>query len=790
MQNAVGTERPAGGSPAPRGALRSHPAALRLHAAAAPGQRPDPVPAAARRVANGYHGAMMPRLAVALGGLLALGSAVRSQVQWTLQPVLSGQGCPTAYDAARAQAVAFTGLGETYVSTAAGWIRLQPAASPSRRCGHALAYDSLRQRVVLFGGHNEYPPYEDHDDTWEWDGATWLQRTTTVRPSVRWGQGMVYDVARGRCVLFGGCHTANLDDTWEWDGSTWIQRSPANRPSARYFLGMAYDSVRQVTVLFGGTDGGSGTLGDTWEWNGSNWTQRLPVVSPPVRFAHGMTFDTLRNRTVIFGGDPAVSGAPCRDDTWEWDGVAWSQRAVATVPPARYRPGFVFDAAQGRVTMFSGNSGSPDFAGLTDEWALDAVGWTQVRPHRVPVRGSLAYDTVRHRVVCHGGYMSGTTPLAATWEWDGATWTRRLPPVSPPPRVRSAVAYDRARGRLVMFGGVVGAGAALADTWEWDGATWLQRLPASGPPGRENHAMVYDAARAKVVMYGGVGAAGPLFDTWQWDGSVWTTVATPVRPNAFGAHGMAYDTARQRVVLFGGVNVLAQPLAETWEWDGVAWVQRTPAHAPSPRYFPRMAYDAARGRTVLYGIGDFTQELLDTWEWDGSDWLQRSPTDMPRPLLGSSMAYDSDREVVVVFANQTWEYRSSSHASVSSLGGGCAGSAGVPSLHASGSSRPWLGDVFTVGVGNVSTPLLGLIAVGFTSGSLDLTPLGMPGCVLLPSLDGLFTLTANGTFALAIPNHGALLGVQLTDQAAVFEPTANPFGFVLSNGVVATIGAR
>ncbi len=720
---------------------------------------------------------------------LLIAATLPAQVEWNQRQVLSGQGCPMAYDAARGQSIAFTGLAETYVSSGNTWVRAQPANSPSRRCGHALAYDSARQRVVLFGGHNEYPPYQDHDDTWEWNGTNWLQLTPAVHPSARWGQAMVYDVARGRCVLFGGSSATNFDDTWEWDGVAWTQRTPANHPTARYFLGMAYDAARQVSVLFGGTDGGAVVHGDTWEWNGTNWLLRAPAASPPVRFAHGMAFDPLRNRTVVFGGDPAVVGGNCRNDTGEWDGTAWTQPAVVTLPPARYRPGFVFEPSLGRVLMFSGNTGSPDFAGLTDTWTWNGIDWTATAPNLVPVRGSLSYDPVRQRTVCYGGYMSGSTPLAATWEWDGVSWVQRLPATSPPPRARSATAYDAARNRLVLFGGTTGAGTPN-DTWEWDGTTWLQRFPATSPPGRENHAMAYDAARGRVVLYGGVGATGPLFDTWEWDGVAWTLRTTPVQPNAFGAHGMAYDSARQRVVVFGGLNVFGTLLAETWEWDGTTWTQRTSALAPAPRYYPKLAFDRARSRIVMYGTGDLTGELFDVWEWDGTDWLQRSVADAPRPLLGTAMSYDTDREVMVWIGNQTWEYGPVSPASVVSLGVGCAGSLGVPTLQSVASSRPWLGDVFTVGVGNVSVPVLGLLVVGFTSGTWDLTGFGMPGCVLRATPDVVITLAPNGTFALPIPNQVALLGAQLTDQALVFDPPANALGFSLSNAVIATIGAR
>ena len=40
---------------------------------------------------------------------------------------------------------------------------------PRARVLHALAYDSARARVVLFGGNALLAPF---NDTWEWDGGS------------------------------------------------------------------------------------------------------------------------------------------------------------------------------------------------------------------------------------------------------------------------------------------------------------------------------------------------------------------------------------------------------------------------------------------------------------------------------------------------------------------------------------------------------------------------------------------------------------------------------------------
>src|SRR5436309_145576 len=100
---------------------------------------------------------------------------------------------------------------------AEGW----HVTSLSPRDRHAMAYDSARGRVVLFGGSGL-------GDTWEWDGTSWTQRASSGPPP-RYKHAMAYDSARGRVVLFGGDGAAGpyLADTWEWDGTAWTQRSPS-----------------------------------------------------------------------------------------------------------------------------------------------------------------------------------------------------------------------------------------------------------------------------------------------------------------------------------------------------------------------------------------------------------------------------------------------------------------------------------------------------------------------------------------------------------------------------------
>jgi hypothetical protein len=71
-----------------------------------------------------------------------------------------------------------------------------------------MAFDALRNRVVLFGGNGPL------NDTWEWDGTTWVQMTVAVSPPARGGHAMAYDAARRQVVLFGGWLPTLFSDTW------------------------------------------------------------------------------------------------------------------------------------------------------------------------------------------------------------------------------------------------------------------------------------------------------------------------------------------------------------------------------------------------------------------------------------------------------------------------------------------------------------------------------------------------------------------------------------------------
>lgn len=564
-----------------------------------------------------------------------------------------------AWDAARGKIILFGGgftpTDDTWEWDGTSWTQRTPVGSPPPRNQHRVAYDAFRQRIVLFGGLDAQNGLLG--DTWEWDGVTWVQRTPAVSPPARAEHTMVYDRARKRVVLFSGrSSNGYLPDTWEWDGSRWTQRTPVVSPPARYLHAMAYDETRERVVVFGGY-GVGGIRADHWEWDGVSWVERTLAVKPPARAYHSMAWDAVRARVVLFSGAES-SGAVLRD-TWEWDGTSWTRRTPVTEPPGRGHSELAYDGNTQSVLLFAGYENANGPSMRADTWAWDGANWTErAIVARPPSRSyeAMAYDASRQRAVLFGGYgNNGVAGLGDTWEWDGARWTERIfSSQTPPGRGQTALAYDAARQRVVLFGGVTQftlGGVTLADTWELDGQGWSRRTPVTSPPARANHHLAYDSSRQRVVLVGGSSENDVLFtDTWEWDGVNWTERLPASTPPGNWGRAIAYDGARQRAVLFGGFMS-----NETWAWDGNAWALLAPATSPAARGGHAMAYDSMRQRVLMFGGFEMPNLYAETWEWDGATWSQRLPVTSPLGSFGHAMVYDAARQRVVLFQDDdTW----------------------------------------------------------------------------------------------------------------------------------------
>ena len=293
-----------------------------------------------------------------------------------------------------------------------------------------MSYDTQRQVLVVFGGRNGAA---HSNETWEFDGTNWSNRSGSLltAPSARANAEMAYDSQRNRVVLFGGHNgTGNLADTWEYDGADWVQAQPAASPPARSGAALTFDSIRRVVVMFGGQ--GDNLLNDTWEYDGSTWRQIFRVDVPSPRVDAKLAYDPSRFQAVLFGGETDDGTV---NDTWIYDGTDWSLRTPANAPSARSGHAMTFDSSRNLILLFGGNDG----ADQNDSWVYDDATWALLAPAASPparTEGELIYDSARSLAVLFGG-SSADEALSDTWEFDGPStmWSK-------PNSVESDILFD------------------------------------------------------------------------------------------------------------------------------------------------------------------------------------------------------------------------------------------------------------------------------------------------------------------------------------------------------------
>jgi len=506
------------------------------------------------------------------------------------------EGSAMAYDPKKRKFLLFGGVGgstvysDTWEFDGAAWKQLAPANSPPTKWATRMVYDSARERMVLFAGQSNYCCTRTAD-TWEWDGTNWASISTTGAIPARAHHAMGYDPIRGRVIVYGGIENGGsnpLGDAWAYTSNgttgTWTDLALTN-PAARYGASFTFDVKRGALVMAGSSE--------TWTLTAAGWSQ-IGTADPDRRF-HTAGYDTARAKVIIFGGN-AFNGGAQSAVVSELGATAWAPATLAE--PANIGNALAFDIARGCAVLVGGLfSTSP-----VQTWELRRNSWKQVMITGPTPRAAhmIAYDARRGVTVLYGGSDGTGTKLQDTWEYNGAagTWSQVTTANSPPGLSGSAMVYDPIHSKIVIWGGAV-AGVPTNEMYEYNGTNWAMVPLTTKPGARQQHSMAYDIAHQRLVVIGGTGY--PRGETWVYEAAGWRKLAS-LGPTMLNGGAMTYDTARQRVVLHGGyyqdrVDETWELVGDTWEL-----VIPPLASDLGPKVWSHsMVYDTMNRRTILNG---------------------------------------------------------------------------------------------------------------------------------------------------------------------------------------------
>jgi len=511
----------------------------------------------------------------------------------------------------------------THINSVGGkpaWTQFAASGTlPGIREGHSVVYDSVNNKMIVFGGSNCSGTF--YNDLWilsNADGSTgtptWAQVTPIgTGPTARTQASAVYDSVNNVMTVFGGGTTTTtvFGDVWTLSNAngltgtpTWTQLKPTGTaPAARVGHSAIYSSANNVMTIFGGGNNRGSVLNDAWFLSHANgiggtpsWTQMKPTDTAPNRKSNTVIYDSVSDNMVIFGGDSTIPQTFTDDHVFilsNANGAGTSETWTQDGTTPRTSPSVVYDSVTDKMIIFGGDTATGPVNDLwsapkivsagqtvtTSPYLLSQVFPTGTAPSARYGHGA-AYDGVSNHMVLFGGGSSSTSCFNDAWVLEDANSTEGTPswvPLSPsgtPPSARLDFVsqYDPTSNSLIVFGGSNCAGGYLSDVWVLSNAnggpgtpTWSQLSPSGVPPSaRENASSIYDSTNNVLTIYAGDTGSTGLSDVWTLSNAngtggtpVWTHLApTGTAPSARTGQVSVYDSKDNRMIMYGGINSL------------------------------------------------------------------------------------------------------------------------------------------------------------------------------------------------------------------------------------------
>jgi hypothetical protein len=556
---------------------------------------------------------------------------------------------------------------------------------------HAAVFDSVRDRMLVFGGEGGGQVRGGLFALSLSGAPTWQPLAPEdAGPGRRTQVRMVLDPVDDAVLVYGGLGAGVYGDVWRMKlggPPVWEQLQTAGTPpSPRFRAGVVLDRLRHRLLVFGG--GGGTDAADLYELSlgeTPTWTP-LPDAGVSPEGAQVALYDPVRDR-IVCAVTNAYYGAYAETGIWAlplsepggWTGLA----GVDGLDP---EVALAYDSRHDKLALDVGEwryTGGPASVVWTSPLA-DPIAFTP-RSGTFRSRHSLVYDPRDDSYLAYGGtQMEGGGAMRSTIT-QGSTLGTGWSPVSPGGVEfgewnRHTTIYDPTPGRVVAFGGVmpsgyldhgptdeIGACASGGDAW------FPLESPGFIEEGLEGHAAVYDEPRDRMIVFGGNSSyfLHVTHDTWAFDlagGAGWSLLpaATPPPDRAYAMSFV--DPVEERMLVFGGTpNSINQCATLDTVWalalaGDPAWQPLLPAGTPPPRSGRGLAvYDPVGRRGILFGGTSSSGPLAGPWELrlaGTPEWAPLAVLGTPPPAGVYAGDYDPYRQRVLVCggadSTRTW----------------------------------------------------------------------------------------------------------------------------------------
>lgn len=310
-------------------------------------------------------------------------------------------------------------------------IRRATRQSLSPHIGAAAAYDSLRKRVLVFGGAN---PAAEAETPKLWAFATASGRFSEIQVEGELPRGLafpslVYDSVRDCVFVFGGWAKKGdrpNNELWKLDLKDeklqWSRIAGGDSsPSPRNGSVMVFDRARDRLVLHGGDGGPHPTYGytplaDLWslDLKEGKWAELAATGDVPTcRWNHSAALNEVASEMFIFGGTGYIGEGQVVSDNdlfvLDLETLVWTRRKCsAPCPPSLQGASLTLDDRMQSLLLIGGLTDTDaETSGLahvwiynlrTRKWFKDRQVFRKYRRDHVGV-----YDPSARAHLIHGG---------------------------------------------------------------------------------------------------------------------------------------------------------------------------------------------------------------------------------------------------------------------------------------------------------------------------------------------------------------------------------------------------
>ena len=545
-----------------------------------------------------------------------------------------------------------------HLGSPAEWTHFDPSPIPPLRDGATNAYDSRAHRILRFGGHTpgSSSALGYKNDLWQatlvGPSPSWQQIETRGSIGGRAAATAVYDSLQERLLLFGGFGPdsggtlVQENDAWALtlSDSTWRPLAATGSPPSLPFYGYRsfYDEAqRDLVIRWSGTvtggEQGDSARSDVWKLStGASpaWSLFYDSSSGGVFARDGaeVAMDPVGRRLLVHGGArsrtfyPSGGWSETRTDTWQLGlDVPEPTRLpeLGWVPEPRSGATLTYDPANGRDLILVGGLSSMGTV-LDDVWMFEvdrpSGRWSVIPfgPPPFPARAfhTAVYDSTRRRLVVFGG-SDGRNDLNDVWAlplYPISTWEPIIPAgTAPAPRSAHTAIYDPIGDRMITFGDA----SSATDTWSLafsPSPVWMP-IPGPGPPAIHGvGSALFDPSPGRMVLVWGAGL-------WTLDlrGSpVWNEVIPEGGPATDIQAG--YDFLGDRAIRFETSTGSSHRVFENTLGEPPSGRIEVAVSGPIPDVHAYPALGFHPGTRSLYVFGGQASPALDGTSTDQTFW--------------------------------------------------------------------------------------------------------------------------------------------------------------------------